>query len=833
MALRLNITFKLVGYLLAVSLLPLAIFAWTSYEIARSTVVTQATDYSRQQLAGQRDYLELQIEQIESLAANIGGVQDILNALERADLGDASQADAYQRLSTQARVGYILNGYSNLKGLVSIDLYSAKGLHFHVGDTLSVADIDEKARRSYYDTALNSDRSVVWQGVADNLNIRSATSKVVLATKILRSYSEARRRTEPVGILMISYSIDYLYQHFSRVDFGTDAYLLVVDSAARLIYHPDRKVVGQTLSPAFLELIRSNEGSEAVRLGGEQVLLTHTQLPYTGWRLVGVIPQKTLLLPMQRLQNNAWLLTAFCLVIIAFVARMYTRSVVEPIKAISSGFRKIEENPQADLANLPNPRTNDEIAEMVAWFNTFLENLRGRRQSDELIWNQANFDILTGLPNRRLFRDRLEVETKKAARDDRLMALCFIDLDCFKEINDSLGHDIGDELLIQAARRIERCVRRTDTVGRFGGDEFTVILSALDESGNAGSVADKIILALAQPFLIGKETCHVSASIGISFCPSDSDDAEGVLKNADQAMYVAKDQGRNRYTFFSRAMQEHAQARQALRNELRGALAAKQFSLHFQPIFELSSGRLLKAEALIRWLHPGRGFVSPVEFIPIAEETGLINEIGEWVFDEAASWARRWANDLGYPVQISVNRSPVQFRDQTDYAAWSNRLRALGLPGSAIAVEITEGLLLNASPNIAAQLKQYREAGIQVSIDDFGTGYSSMAYLKKFDIDYLKIDRSFVKDMESNSGDRAITEAIIGMAHKLGLQVIAEGIETSGQKALLAAAGCDYGQGYLFSKPLPADEFETAFIRGRAMQFEIDSVAAPERATVT
>ena len=418
------------------------------------------------------------------------------------------------------------------------------------------------------------------------------------------------------------------------------------------------------------------------------------------------------------------------------------------------------------------------------------------------------------------------METKKAARDNRLMALCFIDLDRFKEINDSLGHDVGDQLLVEAARRIERCVRRTETVGRFGGAEFTVILSALDGADNAGIVAEKIIRTLSAPFFIGSETCHVSASIGISFCPADSGDAEGVLENADQAMYVAKDQGRNRYTFFSRAMQDQAQARQSLRVELRGALAANQFSLHFQPILELASGRLFKAEALIRWRHPARGFVSPVEFIPIAEETGLINEVGEWVFEEAASWARRWAHDLACPIQISVNRSPVQFRDQVDFAAWPNRLSALGLPGSAIAVEITEGLLLNASPGIAAQLQHYRAAGIEVSIDDFGTGYSSMAYLKKFDIDYLKIDRSFVKDMESNPRDRAITEAIIGMAHKLGLQVIAEGIETAGQKALLATAGCDYGQGYLFSKPLPADEFEAAFIRGRAAPADLDAAAA-------
>jgi len=814
-ALRLNITFKLVGYLLAVSLLPLLIFAVTSYNVTRSTLVNLAADYSRQQLAGQRDYLELQIAQVESLLANIAGVQDILNAVVRADSAYADQDDAYERLATQAKVGYILNGYSNLKGLVSIDLYTAKGNHFHVGDTLSGSDIDEAARQSYYANALGSPQQVVWQGVADNINVHSTSRKVVIAIKILHNYSEVRQRSEPAGMLMISYSTDHLYEHFSRVDFGHAAYVLVIDSNDRLIYHPDRRVIGQPLSQAFLKLISSPEGSEDVQLNGEHVLLSHTSLQYLHGRMVSVIPQKTLLLPMEGLRRNALVLAVLCLVLVAFVARNYARSVVAPIKAISGGFRKIQENPQTDMDDLVSPKMNDEIGEMVSWFNTFLQTLRARRQSDELIWNQANFDILTGLPNRRLFRDRLEMEAKKALRDDRAIALFFIDLDRFKEVNDLSGHEIGDALLVEAARRIARCVRKTDTVGRFGGDEFTVLLSGLDEASNAGIVADKILSVLQDAFLIRGQTYHVSASIGISFCPNDTLDAEDLLKHADQAMYVAKSEGRNRYTCFSRSMQEEAHARQSLRDELRCALAAKQFSLHFQPILELSTGRMFKAEALLRWSHPSRGLVNPTEFIPIAEENGLIHEIGEWVFGESAAWAKRWVGDFGYPVQISVNRSPVEFRDRTDYASWSDQLSALGLPGSCIAVEITEGLLLNASPSIAAQLRQFREAGIQVSIDDFGTGYSSMAYLKNFDIDYLKIDRCFIKDIESNACDRAITEAIIGMAHKLGLKVIAEGIETAGQRALLSAAGCDYGQGYLFSRPVPADEFEALFIKGR------------------
>jgi diguanylate cyclase (GGDEF)-like protein len=393
--------------------------------------------------------------------------------------------------------------------------------------------------------------------------------------------------------------------------------------------------------------------------------------------------------------------------------------------------------------------------------------------------------------------------------------LMLLDLDRFKEVNDTLGHDMGDILLKEGARRLSSCVRGTDTVARLGGDEFTIILSELHDPANVERIAQDILKKLAEPFHLKREVAYVSASIGITLYPNDGASIETLLKNADQAMYASKNQGRNRYNYFIPSMQEAAQNRMRLANDLRGALEADQFSLVYQPIVELATGVIHKAEALIRWQHPNRGEVSPTEFITIAEETGLIIDIGDWVFRETACQVKHWRERHHADFQISINKSPIQFHNKCNsHAAWFEHMQQQGLSGQSIVVEITEGLLLDASTAITDQLLEFRDAGMQVALDDFGTGYSSLSYLKKFDIDYLKIDRSFVSNLAPGSDDMALCEAIIVMAHKLGIKVIAEGVETVQQRNLLSTVGCDYGQGYLFSKPLPAVEFEKLLAAG-------------------
>ena len=441
-------------------------------------------------------------------------------------------------------------------------------------------------------------------------------------------------------------------------------------------------------------------------------------------------------------------------------------------------------------------------------------DITSRKQSEALIWQQANFDALTGLPNRRMLRDRVEQEIKKGRRDGGHLAILFIDLDHFKEVNDTLGHDRGDLLLVEAAQRIRKCVRESDTVARMGGDEFTVVLPDLAGSDSMARITQDILNAMAQVFQLGDEQVYVSASIGITVFPQDATEVDGLFKNADQALYVAKGAGRNRFSFFTPALQEVAQTRVRLAGDLRAGLAQGQFFMAYQPIVELATGSIHKAEALIRWQHPTRGLISPVAFIPIAETSGLIVDIGNWVFRQVADQAKIWRDSLHPQFQISLNKSPMQFQQASATpGAWLAHLQALGLPGAAIAVEITEGLLLDASSAVTLKLIELRDAGIQVSLDDFGTGYSSLSYLQRFEIDFIKIDQSFVRHLIPASTDLALCKAIIVMAHELGMKVIAEGIETQSQRDLLTAAGCDYGQGYLFARPMPAREFEAFFAK--------------------
>ncbi len=441
-------------------------------------------------------------------------------------------------------------------------------------------------------------------------------------------------------------------------------------------------------------------------------------------------------------------------------------------------------------------------------------DITDRKNAEALVWQQANFDQLTGLPNRRMLRDRLTQDLRKSARNGTQLAILFVDLDHFKEVNDTLGHDAGDQLLIEAARRISQCVRESDTVARMGGDEFTLVLSDLHSAQWLDRVLHDVLQALASRFQIGEEQVYVSASIGITIYPTDGQAVEALFKNADQALYVAKGEGRNRFSYFTPSLQHAAQARVRLTNDLRDAMSMVQFHLVYQPIVALADGRVCKAEALLRWQHPARGLVSPAEFIPVAEATGLIVDMGEWVFRQAAAQAVSWRKRHHPDFQISVNRSPVQFHnDASRQQSWGEHLQSVGLPGSAIVVEITEGLLLDTSDVVTKQLQQLRKAGIPVSLDDFGTGYSSLTYLQRFDIDTIKIDQSFVRDLAPASTALALCKAIILMAHELGMQVVAEGVETREQMALLLAAGCDFGQGYLFARPMRVADFDT-FMKG-------------------
>lgn len=456
-------------------------------------------------------------------------------------------------------------------------------------------------------------------------------------------------------------------------------------------------------------------------------------------------------------------------------------------------------------------RPNGCIYGYVAQFSDITE----KKQKEELILFQANFDQLTMLPNRLLFKDRLDQETRKAHRNEQLLSVIFLDLDHFKDINDTLGHAAGDQLLKEVGQRIKSCVRDTDTVARLGGDEFAVILPNIGIRRYVEKIARHIIQELSTPFnfLTDQVDYHISTSIGIVFYPEDGNDIESLMKHADQAMYAAKQGGRDRFCYFTPSLQQKANEKMILTNDLRKALGRNELHIYYQPILDLTRRRIIKAEALLRWKHPHRGMVSPHTFIPLAEESGLIVEIGEWVFEQSISLIQQWLNRFGYIIQVSVNKSPIQFQESDNKPNWYEKLVQNGLPGNCINVEITEGLLLRSSFTAQNFLLEFRNKGIEVSIDDFGTGFSSLSYLKEFDIDYIKIDRSFISNLSNNPIDRALVEAIIVMAHKLDIKTIAEGVETKEQQNLLIGFGCDYVQGFLYSPPVPVEEFEKLIIQ--------------------
>ncbi|MBQ0761778.1 EAL domain-containing protein [Marinobacter psychrophilus] len=451
----------------------------------------------------------------------------------------------------------------------------------------------------------------------------------------------------------------------------------------------------------------------------------------------------------------------------------------------------------------------DDDGKLIA-IASLCDDVTVRKQSELIIWQQAHYDSLTGLANRKMANDKLEEAIKVADRSKKSIAFLFLDLDRFKHINDTQGHAFGDMLLVEVSIRLCGYFREIDTLARFGGDEFVIIVGGLDSPDQVDLIASGLVKKMAEPFKVGQETVYISTSVGITIYPQDASDPVAILRYADQAMYAAKNDGGNRFQYFTPWMQQSAVSRMALISDLRIALPENQFQLYYQPIVDLVNGDVYKAEALIRWNHPDKGLIGPVVFVSIAEETKLILGIGDWVFHEASRQAARWRASLRPNFQISINTSPVQYKNDTfSVKSWLEHLKTLELPGDAIAVEITEGILVESGASVDKILFDFREANIQVSIDDFGTGYSSLSSLKKFGIDYLKIDKSFVDNLEPDSNDLALCEAMIGMAHKLDLKVIAEGIETAQQRDLLIAAGCDYGQGYLFSKPLPEIKFET------------------------
>ena len=461
--------------------------------------------------------------------------------------------------------------------------------------------------------------------------------------------------------------------------------------------------------------------------------------------------------------------------------------------------------------------------------STSVRDITERKRYEAQLEHQANHDELTGLPNRNLLMDRLNQALLYAERHQRQVAVLFIDLDHFKFINDSLGHNVGDQLLKNVAKRLNACCRSNDTVACQGGDDFIIVLSDLVEGEDAAIVAKKIHIAVNQPVEIDAQIFEVSCSIGISIHPKDGKDALTMLKNAELAMFRAKEQGRSTFQFFTEELNARVVARMTMERSLRRALENEELALHYQPQVDLVTGRINGVEALLRWFSPDLGMVSPAQFIPLAEETGLIIPIGEWVLKTAAMQNKQWQDAGLLPLTMGVNLSPRQFWYPGLIKTVSEILHDSGIDPRYLDLEITEGLVMRDVESALSMLHELKEMGVQLSMDDFGTGYSSLSHLKRFPFDKLKMDISFVRELTSDPGSAAIAKTIIAMAHNLNLRVIAEGVETEGQLSFLRAQGCDDMQGYYFSRPVPAAEVEQLLREGRHLSFPKKESAPHEK----
>jgi diguanylate cyclase (GGDEF)-like protein len=541
----------------------------------------------------------------------------------------------------------------------------------------------------------------------------------------------------------------------------------------------------------------------------EPALAITTTMPSTGWQIITVIPLSEAIKTSNQLIATLNLSIAIIMLIAIILASLLLKRIyANPLKELMNNLKDNIDKDNVD--SFIKVKHTSEFGELAHWFNQRTNELLA---TQEQVNSLAFYDPLTGLPNRKMLKIHIDKKLASAQKNKTCGAIIYLDLDHFKIINDSLGHDIGDQLLIEFRKRLDACLRKEDMAGRLGGDEFIVVLSVPnfknhDKTKVPSAIAQQILSSLAEPFSLAGNSYHITASIGIAFFDEHSKNTEEILKYADSAMYNSKSNSRGGFCFFETGMQIKADKRLRIEKELRHAINNNELSLAYQPQIT-HDNKCPSLEALVRWIHPQDGYISPLDFISIAEESMLILPLGDWVVTNVCQQIKTWENQGIIFDHVSINISPIQFQQVDFIHKLSHIIKEVGVRPEKIMIELTEGVIINNPDRIAGKIVRLRNAGIRVSIDDFGTGYSSLNYLKKLPLDELKIDRSFIQEITKNHADAVITETIINMAKSFGYSVIAEGVEEAEQRDLLIAKGCNYFQGFFFSKPLPPDDIPT------------------------
>jgi len=637
--------------------------------------------------------------------------------------------------------------------------------------------------------------------------------------------SPARR-----GYLAITVDLQQLGSHIGKDVIGTAGYLLVTDASGAPLFQSERFGAPPQVPANFFTAASATSHRKhplLVDFNGQRAFVKAAEV-LPDLRLFAVLPEAELLQASSRLATVVAAITLISVVLTGtwlFLALHYL--VISPLQRLERRSREIGRG-RLDIDNTLDGK--DEIGALASALQEMVHNLK---RSNEQIRYIAYHDDLTGLPNRAMFQEYLNHVIADARRCDKQFALLFLDIDDFKRVNDTLGHQAGDRLLQEITDRLAQCLRRADYVARIdtrgeadellarlGGDEFVILLPDLKDAHAASSLATRLITALAEPLAIDDHEFYISASIGITLYPSDGKDADELVKNADIAMYHAKEQGKNDYQYYLESMNVLAHERLALENKLRRALENDELRLHYQPQVDVVSGAIVGLEALLRWHHPVEGCIPPGLFMPVAEETGLILAVGEWVINEACRQSSAWLKAGLATPPIAVNLSGLQFGKQDLPGLIHTALARHGLNARQIEVEITESVIMSQPQHAVKELSAIRDQGVSIALDDFGTGYSSFSYLHRFPIDTLKIDRSFIHEIGGKEENAEIVAAIIAMAHILKLRVVAEGIEDVTQYALLSERGCDVMQGFLFSRPLPAEQVPQ-LLKNRVLRFQV------------